>query len=163
MEEEKKETMHKICEQVEELIGKISEEGIQADNVELLGDLIDIHKDIANEKYWDVKKEGIKMRYNRGYDEYNEGSYGRRGRDSRGRYTGRGMMHEGEEMIEEMREHYGNYMEGGRYNGPEKDKAFNYMLQSAEEFFMHLMDEAENPEQIQKIKKTARKISEMGM
>jgi hypothetical protein len=35
------------------------------------------------------------------------------------------------------------------------------MLQSAEEFFMHLMDEAENPEQIQKIKKTARKISEM--
>lgn len=161
MEEEKKETMHKICEQVEELIGKISEEGIQADNVELLGELVDIHKDIANEKYWDVKKEGIKMRYNRGYDEYNEGSYGRRGRDSRGRYTGRGMMHEGEEMIEEMREHYGNYMEGGRYNGPEKDKAFNYMLQSAEEFFMHLMDEAENPEQIQKIKKTARKISEM--
>ena len=162
MEEEKKETMHKICEQVEELIEKISEEGIQADNVELLGELVDIHKDIANEKYWDVKKEGIKMRY-RGYDEYNEGSYGRRGRDSRGRYTGRGMMHEGEEMIEEMREHYGNYMEGGRYNGPEKDKAFNYMLQSAEEFFMHLMDEAENPEQIQKIKKTARKISEMGM
>lgn len=161
MEEEKKETMHKICEQVEELIGKISEEGIQADNVELLGELVDIHKDIANEKYWDVKKEGIKMRYNRGYDEYNEGSYGRRGRDSRGRYTGRGMMHEGEEMIEEMREHYGNYMESGRYNGPEKDKAFNYMLQSAEEFFMHLMDEAENPEQIQKIKKTARKISEM--
>ena len=103
------------------------------------------------------------MRYNRGYDEYNEGSYGRRSRDSRGRYTGRGMMHEGEEMIEEMREHYGNYMEGGRYNGPEKDKAFNYMLQSAEEFFMHLMDEAENPEQIQKIKRTARKISEMGM
>jgi hypothetical protein len=161
MEGEKKETMHKICEQVEELIGRISEEGIQADNVELLGELVDIHKDIANEKYWDVKKEGIKMRYNRGYDEYNEGSYGRRGRDSRGRYTGRGMMHEGEEMIEEMREHYGNYMESGRYNGPEKDKAFNYMLQSAEEFFMHLMDEAENPEQIQKIKKTARKISEM--
>ena len=72
MEEEKKETMHKICEQVEELIGKISEEGIQADNVELLGELVDIHKDIANEKYWDVKKEGIKMRYNREYDEYNE-------------------------------------------------------------------------------------------
>ena len=160
--EEKDKKMDKICEQVEELIGKISEEGIHADNVELLGELVDIHKDIANEKYWDVKKEGIKMRY-RGYDEYNEGSYGRRGRDSRGRYTGRGMMHEGEEMIEEMREHYGNYMEGGRYNGPEKDKAFNYMLQSAEEFFMHLMDEAENPEQIQKIKRTARKISEMGM
>lgn len=160
--EKENETMKKVCEQVEELIGKISEEGIQADNVELLGDLVDIHKDISNEKYWDVKKEGIKMRY-RGYDEYNEGSYGRRGRDARGRYTERGRYSDGEEMIEEMREHYGNYMESGRYNGPEKDKAFNYMLQSAEEFFMHLMDEAENPEQIQKIKKTARKISEMGM
>ena len=106
------------------------------------------------------------MRY-RGYEGYgeggyNEGGYGRRGRDSRGRYTaGRG--YQGEEMIEEMREHYGNYMEGGSYNGAEKDKAFDYMLKSAEEFFMHLMEEVERPEQMEKIKRTARKISEMRM
>ena len=113
MEEEKKETMHKICEQVEELIGKISEEGIQADNVELLGELVDIHKDIANEKYWDVKKEGIKMRYREGNYGNEYGNYGRRGRDSRGRYTRGGREnYRGDEMIEEMQEHYERYSEG---------------------------------------------------
>ena len=35
------------------------------------------------------------------------------------------------------------------------------MLQSAEEFFMHLMQEAENPEQMEKIRRTAKRISEM--
>ena len=165
-ENEKKELFEEVCEKVEEKIQSIVETGITPDNIEALGELVDIHKDLANEKYWEEKKEAIKMRY-RGYEGYgeggyNEGGYGRRGRDSRGRYTtGRG--YQGEEMIEEMREHYGNYMEGGRYNGPEKDKAFDYMLKSAEEFFMHLMEEAEHPEQMEKIKRTARKISEMRM
>jgi len=159
-EKEKKELFEEVCEKVEEKIQTIVEGGITPDNIEALGELIDIHKDLANEDYWKEKKEAMKMRY-RGYDEYSEGGYGRRGRDSRGRYAGRG--YEGEEMIEEMREHYGNYMEGGRYNGPEKDKAFDYMLKSAEEFFMHLMEEAEHPEQMEKIKRTARKISEMRM
>ena len=103
------------------------------------------------------------MRY-RGYDDYDGESYGRRARDSRGRYMGRGRgSYEGEDMIEEMREHYGNYMESGRYNGPEKDKAFDYMLKSAEDFFCYLMDEVENPEELEKIKRTARKIGEMRM
>lgn len=109
------------------------------------------------------------MRY-RGYDEYgegsyNEGGYGRRGRDSRGRYSerGRGGSYQGEEIIEEMREHYGNYSEGRRYGGPEKEKAFDYMLKSAEDFFTHLMEEAEHPEQMEKIKRIARRITEMRM
>lgn len=151
--------MHeKVKQQVEEKINTILENGIDMNNLEVLDKLVDIHKDIANEEYWKDKKEEMKMRY-RGYDEYSDGGYGRRGRDSRGRYTGRG--YEGDEMLEEMREHYGTYMEGGRYNGPEKEKSFDYMLQSAEEFFMHLMQEAENPEQLEKIRRTARKISEM--
>ena len=151
--------MHeKVKEQVEEKINAILENGIDMNNLEVLDKLVDIHKDISNEEYWKEKKEAMKMRY-RGYDEYSEGGYGRRGRDSRGRYAGRG--HEGEEMLEEMREHYGTYMEGGRYNGPEKEKSFDYMLQSAEEFFMHLMQEAENPEQMEKIRRTAKRISEM--
>lgn len=158
--EEKKELFEEVCEKVEEKIKAIMETGITPDNIEALGELVDIHKDLSNEDYWEEKKEAMKMRY-RGYDEYSDGEYGRRGRDSRGRYTGRG--YEGEEIIEEMREHYGNYMEGGRYNGPEKDKAFDYMLKSAEDFFMHLMEEAEHPEQMEKIKRTARKISEMRM
>lgn len=167
MEEEKKELFKEVSEKVEEKIKNIIEMGITPDNVEALGELVDIHKDICNEKYWKKKEEVMDMRY-RGYDEYNdggygEGGYGRRGRDSRGRYSGRGRSYQGEEIMEEMMEHYGNYSEGGRYGGPEKEKAFDYMLKSAEEFFTHLMEEAENPEQMEKIKKTARKISEMRM
>ena len=64
-------------------------------------------------------------------------------------------------MIDEMREHYDNYMEGARYSGPEKEKAFDYMLKSAEDFFCYLMEEVENPKQMEKIRRTARKISEM--
>lgn len=144
---------------IENGIKKITENGVEEKDIEMLGNLIDMHKDISNEEYWDKKKEVMSMRY-RDYDEYEGDMYGRRSRDSRGRYkTGR--MHEGEEMIEEMRQHYGNYAEGRRYGGTEKEKSFDYMLQSAEEFFTHLMEEAENPEQMEKIKRTARKISEM--
>lgn len=159
-EKEKKELFKEVSEKVEEKIKSIVDSGITPDNVEALGELVDIHKDLCNEAYWKKKEEVMEMRY-RDYDEYSEGGYGRRGRDSRGRYTGRGRMHEGEEMIEEMREHYGNYVDGGRYAGPEKEKAFDYMLKSAEDFFTHLIEEAEHPEQMEKIKRTARKISEM--
>lgn len=164
MEEEKKEQLlDKTKKQVEEKINTILESGIDMNNLEALGELVDIHKDICNEEYWKNEKEAMKMRY-RDYDEYNESKYGRRGRDSRGRYTARGRgRYQGEDMIEEMREHYGNYMESGRYNGSEKEKAFDYMLQSAEEFFYYLMEEVESPEQLEKIQKTARKISEMRM
>lgn len=151
----------KLIEQINEKLSTIVEEGINVNNLEALGKLIDIHKDLANEEYWKVKKEVLNMRY-RGYDEYDEGDYGRRTRDSRGRYMERSRgNYRGEDMIEEMREHYGNYMESGRYNGREKEKAFDYMLKSAEDFFCYLMEEVENPEQMEKIKRTARRISEI--
>lgn len=146
---------------VEEAINRITEEGLHTENIDTLYKLIDIHKDIKNEKYWDIKEE--KMRYYR--DDYMSEPYmGRRSRDSRGRYNERGRNrgnYEGEDMIDEMREHYGNYMENSRYNGPEKEKSFDYMLKSAEDFFDYLMEEVENPEQMEKIRRTARKISEM--
>lgn len=148
----------KLCEQLEQQVEEILNEGIQADNVTMLGKLIDIKKDLANMEYWDKKEEVMDMRGYRGdYDMrgYGRDNYGRRGRNSRGRYT------EGDEMIEDMKEHYGNYMEGRNYGGNEADKAFDYMLKSAEEFFVYLMDESDNPEQMEKIKRTARKISEM--
>lgn len=146
---------------VEEAINRITEEGLHTENIDTLYKLIDIHKDIKNEKYWCIKEE--KMRYYR--DDYmNEPYMGRRSRDSRGRYNERGRNrgnYEGEDMIDEMREHYDNYMENSRYNGPEKEKSFDYMLKSAEDFFDYLMEEVENPEQMEKIRRTARKISEM--
>lgn len=166
--DELKQEVHK---QIKQEIAKIVEEGIQVDNVNMLSKLVDIHKDLENEDYWEVKKEGIEMRYRdyNGYGNYGRNSYGDNygdnyGRNSYGRRgvkgTGRG-RYRGDDMLEEMHEHYGNYMESASYNGQESDKAFDYMLQSAEDFFNHLMEEAQNQEQMEKIKRVARRISEM--
>lgn len=94
--------MEKLKELVEEEIKKIEESGIDLTKVETLSELVDIHKDIANEEYWQKKGEALTMRYGE-YDEYNEG-YGRRRRDSRGRYM-EGDYNEG------------SYSRGGRGRG----------------------------------------------
>lgn len=77
--------MKKLKELIEEEIKKVEENGIEVDRLEQLGTLIDIHKDISNEEYWKNEEEKA-MRYGN-YGEYGEG-YGRRSRDSRGRYRG---------------------------------------------------------------------------
>ena len=167
MEEDKKELdlIPKAKEEVEKLIKQITESGLQVANVELLYKLIDIHKDINNEEYWKKKEENMMYR---DYDNYGGG----RSRDSRGRYmesygrrgvpgTGRG-RYRGYDMIEEMGEHYGDYSEGrDNYgNDRETEKSFDKMLQSLEDFTYLIMQEADSQDKIEKVKKTARKISE---
>ena len=168
MEEDKKELdlIPKAKEEVEKLIKQITESGLQVANVELLYKLIDIHKDIENEEYWKKKEENMMYR---DYDNYSGG----RSRDSRGRYmdsygrrgvpgTGRG-RYRGYDMIEEMGEHYGDYSEGrDNYgNDRETEKSFDKMLQSLEDFTYLIMQEADSQDKIEKVRKTARKISEM--
>ena len=170
MEEENKETKEDVLiktkEEVEKLIKQVTESGLQVANVELLYKLIDIHKDIENEKYWKEKEENMMYR---DYDNYSGG----RSRDSRGRYmesygrrgvpgTGRG-RYRGYDMIEEMGEHYGDYSAGrDNYgNDRETEKSFDKMLQSLEDFTYLIMQEADSPDKIEKVKRTARKISEM--
>lgn len=156
-----------INEQLENKINEILEEGIQVENINMLGKLVDIHKDLANEDYWCKKEEVMNMNYRMGrgnYGNYDEAMYGARRRDGRGRYMDRGRNMEnyrGEEMLEDMMDNYGTYMEGRTYGGPETDKAFDYMLKAAEDFMMHLFEESDSPEQAEKIRRTARKISEM--
>ena len=168
MEEEKKQetnVLDKTKEEVEKLIKQVTESGLQVANVELLYKLIDIHKDINNEEYWKKKEENMMYR---DYDNYGGG----RSRDSRGRYmesygrrgvpgTGRG-RYRGYDMIEEMGEHYGDYSEGrDNYgNDRETEKSFDKMLQSLEDFTYLIMQEADSQEKIEKVRKTARKISE---
>ena len=168
MEEEKKQetnVLDKTKEEVEKLIKQVTESGLQVANVELLYKLIDIHKDIENEKYWKEKEENMMYR---DYDNYSGG----RSRDSRGRYmdsygrrgvpgTGRG-RYRGYDMIEEMGEHYGDYSEGrDNYgNDRETEKSFDKMLQSLEDFTYLIMQEADSQDKIEKVRKTARKISE---
>lgn len=168
MEEEKKQetnVIDKAKEEVEKLIKQVTESGLQVANVELLYKLIDIHKDINNEEYWKKKEENMMYR---DYDNYSGG----RSRDSRGRYaesygkrgvpgSGRG-RYRGYDMIEEMGEHYGDYSEGrDNYgNDRETEKSFDKMLQSLEDFTYLIMQEADSPDKIEKVKRTARKISE---
>lgn len=165
IEETKEDVLVKTKSEVERIIKQITESGLQIANVELLYKLIDIHKDIENEKYWKEKEENMMYR---DYDNYSGG----RSRDSRGRYmesygrrgvpgTGRG-RYRGYDMIEEMGEHYGNYSEGrDTYgNDRETEKSFDKMLQSLEDFTYLIMQEADSQDKIEKVRRTARKISE---
>ena len=165
IEETKEDVLVKTKSEVERIIKQITESGLQTANVELLYKLIDIHKDIENEKYWKEKEENMMYR---DYDNYGGG----RSRDSRGRYmesygrrgvpgTGRG-RYRGYDMIEEMGEHYGDYSEGrDTYgNDRETEKSFDKMLQSLEDFTYLIMQEADSQDKIEKVRKTARKISE---
>ena len=186
MEEKKdKEIIKKVKEETEKLINGILEQGINEGNLDYLYKVVDIHKDIANEDYWQTKKEDIEMRY-RGYSEgygayneggsYNDGSYGRRGvpGTGRGRYnegsygrrgakgTGRG-RYRGEEMMDEMQFHYGNYSEGKEQYGAEGNtmKALEYMMESVVDFIEMLEQDATSQKEVDLIKHYTKKISEM--
>ena len=112
------------------------------------------------------------MRY-REYGEYgNYGNeYGRRSRDSRGRYTARGQgsrRYRGDDMMDEMYRGYHEYSEGkeemnmGNY-GAKNDtmKSLDYMLQSVVEFIEMLKKDAGSQEEVELIQEYTRHISEM--
>lgn len=166
----------KIKTQVEEKINSIiGDEGIQMGNLDMLGKLIDIHKDLSNEDYWNKKKEVMEMRY-RDYEEY--GNYGRdeysnygrrgvpgsgRGRGRRYSERGRDSRYRGEESMDNMYGAYQEYSEGReRYgNHPSTMKSLDYMLKSVVEFIEMLKEEAGSQEEIQLIQKYTQEISDM--
>ena len=46
-----------LLEKVEKQIEETSKEGVKRENVEYLYKLVDIHKDLKNEEYWEKKGE----------------------------------------------------------------------------------------------------------
>lgn len=144
----------------------VSEDELNNSDTKIIGELIDIKKDIANIEYWKTKEDMINMRYSAGrsgsYGTRGE-SYGARGRDSRGRYTGRSGSYKGYDMIDDMSENYGAYSEGKEMYGSDSDtmKSLEYMLQSVYDFMCMLEEEAGSQEEMDMIKHYARKISEM--
>ena len=173
--------MEKIKELVENKLKEIETKGILDDKtINTLDTLIEIHKSIENEEYWKEKKEDMKMRY-RDYEGYEEGSYGRRRRDSRGRYMeGRGGRdsyseddsyghHMPEMYWERMMDGYDGYMEGrdryrrgGNYGDHEKSlESLEYLLDGFVGFLETLQENMESPEEIELIKKYARKVKGM--
>lgn len=178
MEEEK--TMQKeVIKQVEKSIKEITDSGITPSNLDNLGKLVDVHKDLKNEEYWEKKEENY-MRYGNygrdsyGRDEYGDGygTYGRRSRDSRGRYTGRdsyGRRYRGHDMLDEMYGDYEEYNAGreeygrsGNYGAKEDTvKSLEKMMMATYDFVCMLKEDAQTPEEMEIIKKYSRKISEL--
>ena len=174
-ETEKKETkvLEKLKEETDKSMKRVLEQGVQTNNVDFLYKMIDIKKDIA-----EIEKEEQEMMYG------NYGNYGRdndmmysggRRRDSRGRYmedgsygrrgvpgTGRG-RYRGEEMMDEMAYHYGNYNEGREQYGADEEtmKSFKYMLKSFKDYYKHLKEEASSQQEVKMLEDVAREISEM--
>ena len=97
-----------LKQKIQAKIKAITEEGVDNIDIDLLGKMVDIHKDIDEEQYHcekiKLKKEANDMRYGN-YGEY--GEYGRRRRDSRGRYM-EGAYNEG--GYSRGRGNYGHYM-----------------------------------------------------
>lgn len=168
---EEKNIIEKVKKETEKVIEQILNQGIEENNLDVLYKLVDIHKDIANEEYWQKKKEETDMRY-RGYSgNYGEDSYGRRGvkGTGRGRYRGgRGSGRYGEEMMDDMYQNYEAYAEGreqyGRGNyGAKEDTmmSLEYMLESMVDFVEMLKQDASSQEEVNLIKKYTKQISEM--
>lgn len=158
--------------QVNEQIGCIvKEEKVSPNNVDYLGKLVDINKDLQNIEYQKVKEEKY-MRY-RDYEDGYGDSYGRRSRDSRGRYTeygrrgvpgsGRG-RYRGEEMMDEMYQAYNDYMDNaeyGNYGTSESMQKIEIMADSLIDFIHHIKKQAKTPEEKQLIDEKLREIGRM--
>ena len=171
-ETEKKETkvLDKLKEETDKSMKRVLEQGVQTNNVDFLYKMIDIKKDIA-----EIEKEEQEMMYGN-YGRYDDMSYsGGRRRDSRGRYmeggsygrrgvpgSGRG-RYRGEEMMDEMMYHYGNYNEGREQYGADEEtmKSFKYMLKSFKDYYKHLKEEASSQQEVKMPEDVAREISEM--
>ena len=178
MEEEKENKeeicyMEKIKNMVKHEIEQISNTELNEKNLDLLDTLIDINKDLENIDYWNVKKEAIKMRYS-DYDNYSEGRYseGRYGNYGRRGVPGSGRRYRGydecEDILNEMKDSYKDYYESkmsynrGNYNaGEDSMKALEDTMRIFTEFTQKMIDEVDDPEAKQIIKKHLRKISQM--
>lgn len=146
---------HQVIEKTNEVIKQIIDEGINPNNLESLYKLTKI-KHIAKEDkenmnyghYYDDRRDY----YGRDYD-----NYGRRERDSRGRYRGH-------EHLDRMYEDYGRYMENrSRYGGGSEDskKSLRYMLESMEDFARMLREDAGSQEEVEMIRQTAQRIAQL--
>lgn len=176
----------RLKKEAEKKIDSLVEQGISSTaTIDALDKLVDIVKDIGEiekmegGRYGNYPEYGARGNYREGgyqegnYNEggygrrgnfregYQEGGYGRRGRDSRGRYRG-------EEMIDEMNEHYRNYSEGreqyreGNYGAEDKKiKSLEYMMECVVDVVKYLKENADSQEEKKIIDKHIKKMQEM--
>lgn len=166
--------MEKVLENVKREIKQIGEQGINANNIDVLSKLVDIEKDIYKIK----EKEGGKSSMMR--DGYMDRDYGARGRerDSRGRYMDgrdyiddgymrRGMYRGGDDRINQHLDRimqcvddyqYGRdrYRDGGTQDRMEE--GLEKLMYSLCVFIESMCDFAETPEEKEIIRRHIQKI-----
>lgn len=156
--------MDRIRSQIKEQMTQIAEEGINPDNVEYLGKIVDIEKDLVKkclmeeEMYMGRYRDSYRDSY--GHDEYGN-SYGRR--EVEGRYGRRGYdaKYRAGNQLDEMGDYYKDYRDSSSYGaGQDTKKALKYMLEAGEDFIMHLKEEANSQEEIEMIRDTLRRMAE---
>ena len=179
----------KLKEKVDEELKNLFEIGVNELNIGTIGKLVDIKKDIAQIE--SIEKGENEMRYYGEYDgygarrgrmrRYGEGNYegygesgysergGSRGGNRGGSRGGSYGHHMPEIYFERMMDGYDNYMEGmdryrrgGNYGDHEKSlESLEYLLEGFVGFLETLQENMESPEEIELIKKYARKVKEM--
>lgn len=158
--------MDKLKDSVKSEIMKIYKEGINKNNLDTLGKLVDIHKDIANEEYWEIKEEALEMRGNyNGYDREEYGGRDMRGmrRGGRGRGSGTrygdGRIYDVMEGWEEYKDYMDEYKERGSYGAKERGlESLEYMLDCFVKWFEEIAKDAETQEEVDLVKKYANKV-----
>ena len=140
----------KLKQTTSEAIERLLNEGITTNNLDHLYKLTKINH---------IAKENEEM-YNN-YENYNRGNYGNYGNE----YGRRGYdaKYRGHEYMDRMYQEYGRY-EGNRerYGANEDTKrSLKYMLEAMEDFARMLKSEAQSQEEVQMIRETAQRISQM--
>lgn len=102
--------IERMCDIVEEELGKIAEKGLTTGNLETAYKLIDMYKDLKNTKYWDKKCEY----YDAVLYEMQGGGYSERGYSMEGGYSGNGGSYGNRGGSRDGR---GYGRESGGYNG----------------------------------------------
>lgn len=155
--------MHKrLIDETDKYIRQFIEEGIgEGNNLEYIDKLIDIQKDAYKIERMKEEEEMYGNYGGRRYDDYRGehhmyDTYGRRERDSRGRYKGH-------EHLDRMYDHYGRYMEGRERYGANEDtkRSLEYMLHSMEDFARMLREDAQSQEEVDMIRQSAQRIANM--
>lgn len=148
--------MDKLKEQVNKGLEQLACEELNPQNIDTVGKLVDIKKDIAKIEH--LEKEDNDMRY---YDE----DYGRRRRDSRGRYMGHHMPDVYWGRIEDG---YEGYMDGveryrrGNYNGKGQSiESLEKMLDGIVAFVDDIQNDPEQMEEKEVVNRYIRRLREM--
>ena len=168
--------MDKVKKAIDKEIESIACSEINQQNVDTLGKLIDMKKDIADSEYYDTVREAMEMRY---YDD--DDMYGARRRDSRGRYMEgrdgmRGSMprrggyghHMPMEYFDRMMDGIEGYMEGreeynrGNYNGKGQSvESLERMLEGIVAFVEEIQNDPEQHEEKEVVNHYIKKLKEM--